>query len=175
MRRIVPTLLAALLLAAGGVARGDDDSSVTFKSRDGQVQLVMPQGWVQQQSSNSSAAIEARNDDYDAFVMVLVEGRDDPYALLEDYATSRRDEVLSHLVKSKCSGAESLQVNGFKAIRYEIHGRSAKSQEDFGYFLCIVQMRHHYVEVVSWSPEKAFPDNAATLKSATMNVGYNEQ
>ena len=175
MKGIALTLLAALLLAAGGVARGDEGSSVTFKSADGQVQITMPEGWVQQQSSNSTAAIEARNDDYDAFVMVLIEDRDDPYAALEDYANSRRDEVLSHLVKSKCSDAESLQVNGFKAIRFEIHGTSAKSQEEFGYFLCIVQMRHHYVEVVSWSPQKAFADNAAVLKSAVMNVGYNEQ
>ncbi len=174
MKGIAITLLAALLLAPGGVARGDDDSSVTFKSSNGQVQLTMPEGWVQQQSSNSTAAIEARNDDYDAFVMVLIEDRDDPYAALEDYANSRRDEVLSHLVKSKCSDPESLEMNGYKAIRFEIHGTSAKSQEDFGYFLCIVQMRHHYVEVISWSPEKSFAANAPVLRSAVKNVGYNE-
>jgi len=175
MKRLALTLLALMLIPAPASVRADDGSPVTFKSSDGQVQLVMPAGWVQQQSSNPSAAIEARNDDYDAFVMVLIEDRDDPYALLSDYAKSRRDEVLSHLVRSKCSQPESLQVNGFQAIRFEIHGTSAKSQQDFGYFLCIVQMRHHYVEVVSWSPEKDFPDNAPILKDAVKDVGYNEQ
>src|SRR5580658_6354792 len=152
--------LAAILLTSPLVLRADDSSStVTFKSQDGLVELVLPAGWVQQESSNPTAAIEARNDDFDAFVMVLIENRDDPYMLLSDYAKGRRDEVLSHLVKSTCSDPESIDVNSYKAIRYEIHGTSPKSRDDFGYFLTIVQMHHHYVEVVSWGLESHFADN----------------
>jgi hypothetical protein len=175
LNRFGMLLSALVLLAAPLGLRADDDSTVTFTSRDGLVQLVMPAGWVQQQSSNPGAAIEARNEDYDAFVMVLIENRDDPYMLLADYAKGRRDEVLSHLVKSKCSDPESIDVNSYKAIRYEIHGTSPISREDFGYFLTIVQMRRHYVEVVSWAVEKHFPENASILKDSAKNVGYKEE
>src|ERR1700722_11430868 len=100
--RTFTTLFAvALALLFAPVRANDTDSNVTIKSKDGQVQLVMPDGWVSQPSSNPSAALEARNEDSNAFVMVLVVNRDDPYLPLADYAKERRDEVLSHLVNSK--------------------------------------------------------------------------
>ena len=168
-------LIALVLTLASHLAplRADDtDSSVTVKSQDGQVQLVVPDGWVAECSSNPVAAIEARNDDWDAFVMVLIANRDDPYATLDDYSKTCRDEVLSHLVKSKCSDPESIDVNGYKAIRYEIHGTSPASRVQFGYFVTIVQMRRHYLEVVSWSVEKHFADNAPILKPMVNSVTY---
>lgn len=152
--------------------RADDGDSVTFKSDDGKVQLVMPTGWVQQTSSNPSAALEARNEDYDAYVLIIIADRADPYLTLNDYASGRRDDVLSHLVKSKSSDPESLEIGGYKAVRFEIHGTRADSKLEFGYFLTIIQMRRHYVEVISWSPEKHFPENADTLRDAAKHVTY---
>jgi hypothetical protein len=168
-------LMALVLTLTSHLAalRADDaDSNVTVKSRDGQVQVVVPDGWLAEKSSNPGAAIEARNDDSDAFVMVLTANRDDPYLALDDYSKTCRDEVLSHLVKSKCSDPESIEVNGYKAIQYEIHGTSPASKVQFGYFVTIVQMRRHYLEVVAWSVEKYFADNAPVLKPMVNNVTY---
>jgi len=168
-------LITLVLTLASDLAplRADDtDSSVTVKSQDGQGQLVVPEAWMAENSSNPGAAIEAGNDDADAFVMVMITNRDDPYATLDDYSTPLRDEVLSHLVKSKCSDPEPIEVNGYKAIRYEIHGTSPASKVQFGYFVTIVQMRRHYLEVVAWSVEKHFADNAPVLKPMPNNVTY---
>jgi hypothetical protein len=171
--RIALTALVLTLAWHPAPLRADDtDSSVTVKSPDGQVQVVVPNGWVAANSSNPAAAIEARSDDTDAFVMVLIANRDDPYLALDDYCKTCRDEVLSHLVKSKCSAPEPIEVNGFKAIRYEIHGTSPASKVKFGYFVTIVQMRRHYLEVVSWSVEKYFADNAPVLKPMANSVTY---
>jgi hypothetical protein len=166
------SLVFALASYLAPLRADDADSNVTVKSQDGQVQLVVPEGWVAENSSNPGAAIEARNDDCDAFVMVLITNRDDPYATLDDYSKTLRDEVLSHLVKSKCSDPEPIEVNGYKAIRYEVHGTSPASKVEFGYFVTIVQMRRHYLEVVSWSLEKHFADNAPVLKPMVNNVTY---
>jgi hypothetical protein len=169
------TLTALVLILASNLAplRADDtDSSVTVKSKDGQVRVVVPEGWVAENSSNPGAAIEARNEDSDAFVMVLIANRDDPYATLDDDAKTLRDEVLSHLVKSKCSDPEPIEINGYKAIRYEIHGTSPASKVQFGYFVTMVRMRRHYLEVVTWSVEKHFADNAPVLKPMPNSVSY---
>jgi hypothetical protein len=150
--RTITTLFAvALSLSLGSALADDADSTATFKSDDGKVQLVMPAGWVTEKSSNPSAALQCRNDDADAFVMVLVTDRTDPYETLDDYANGRRDEVLSHLVNAKYTGPDELQIDGFKALQYEVHGTSPVSKVDFGYFLTIVRMRHHYLEIVSWA------------------------
>jgi len=134
--------------------------------------VVLPNGRLAEKSSNPGAAIEARNDASDAFVTVLIATRDDLGPALNDYSTPLRDEVLSHLVKSKCSDPEPIEVNGYKAIRYEIHGTSPASKVQFGYFVTIVQMRRHYLEVVAWSVEKHFADNAPVLKPMPNNVTY---
>ena len=173
MMMVCRVLLIALILISVCPLRADDaGSSTTLKSKDGQVQLVVPEGWVAEKSSNPGAAIEARNDDSDAFVMVMIADRDDPYLALDDYAKTRRDEVLSHLVKPKCSNPEPIEVNGFKAIRYEIHGVSPASKVDFGFFLTIVQLRRHYLEVVAWSVGEDFADNAPLLKLMASSVSY---
>ena len=124
------------------------DEKVTLKSHDGLSQIVLPEGWVAADSSNSAAAIEGRDEDSNAFVMVIIADRTDPYATLAEYARDRRNEVLSHLVKSKCSQPQELQWNGFNAVQYEIHGTFAASKVAFGYFLTVIEVKHHYVEVV---------------------------
>jgi hypothetical protein len=168
------TILSAILftLILGSAHADDADSNVTLKSDDGKVQLVMPPGWIRQKSSNPTAALECINDDSDAFVMVVVTDRSDPYETLDDYAKERRDEVLSHLVNAKYTGPDPLQIDGFKAQQYEVHGKSRVSKVDFGYFLTIVQMRRHYLEIVSWSTERHFPENADALKSAAKGATY---
>jgi hypothetical protein len=171
--RSIMTLFAAVfVLSLGTVLADDADSSATLKSDDGKVQLTMPAGWVTQKSSNPSAVLEGRNDDSNAFVMVMVTDRTDPYETLDDYAKGRRDEVLSHLVDAKFTGPDDLQVDGFKAKQYEVHGTSPASKVNFGYFLTIVQMRRHYLEIVSWSTERHFGENSDVLKSAAKTATY---
>lgn len=148
------------------------DDKVTLKSHDGQTQIVLPPGWVSQDSTNSAAVLEGRNEDSNAFVMVMIADRSDPYATLEEYAGDRRNEVLSHLVKSKCSDSREFQWNDYKAIQYEIHGTFAASKIPFGYFLTVVQVGRHYLEVVGWAVEKRFDENAQTLRDAVGNVTY---
>jgi hypothetical protein len=164
--------VAAFCLSLGLVFADDADSTATLKSDDGKVQLVMPAGWVTQKSSNPSAALEGRNEDSNAFVMVLVTDRSDPYETLDDYAKARRDEVLSHLVNAKYTGPDELEIGGFKAQQYEVHGTSPVSKVDFGYFLTIVRMRRHYLEIVSWSTERHFAENSDVLKSAAKRATF---
>jgi hypothetical protein len=145
---------------------------VTLKSKDGLTQIVLPDGWVPADSSNSSAAIEGRDEDSNAFVMVIIADRTDPYATLAEYARDRRNEVLSHLVKSKCTQPQESQWNGFNAVQYEIHGTFAASKVAFGYLLTVIEVKHHYVEIVGWSVDTIFDQFAQTLRDATNNVTY---
>jgi hypothetical protein len=145
---------------------------VTLKSKDGVTQIVLPDGWVAADSSNSSAAIEGRDEDSNAFVMVIVADRTDPYATLAEYARDRRNEVLSHLVKSKCTQPQDIQWNGYNGVQYEIHGTFAASKVAFGYFLTVIEVKHHYVEVVGWSLDTTFDQFAQTLRDAVNNVTY---
>jgi hypothetical protein len=171
-RKFMAVFAFALALSLVPALADDANSSVAIKSDDGKVQIVVPPGWVKQQSTNPGAALEVRNEDSNAFVMVMVTDRSDPYLALEDYARQRRDEILSHLINARFTGPDDLKLNGFKALQYEVHGTQPKSQMDFGYFLTIAQMRHHYLEVIAWSPEKHFADNADTLKSTAKSATY---
>jgi hypothetical protein len=173
--RALPFAFALVLALPLVPLRADDAGSNVLKSDDGKVQLSAPDGWVKDQSTTQSAALEARDEDSDAFLMVLVADRSDPYLTLDDYGNGIRDDVLSHLVKSKCSQPESLQIGGFKAMRFEIHGVKPDSKMAFGYFLTIIQMHHHYVQVVGWAMEKVFADNANTLRDAGKNVSFKEE
>jgi hypothetical protein len=173
MMMVYRLALITIVLALVCPLRADDaGAGTTVKSADGQVQLLVPEGWLAEKSSNSAAAVEARNEDWDAFVMVMIAGRDDPYLALDDYAKTCRDEVLSHLVQSKCSVPEHIEINGYKAIRYEIHGTSPASKVCFGYFVTIAQLKRHYLEVVAWSVEEDFADNAPLLKPMANSVSY---
>jgi hypothetical protein len=172
-KRICFVAFALAIALAVSCVRGDDsDSTVTLKSDDGKVQLIMPVGWVKLKSSNSGAALETRNDDYDGFVMVIITDRSDPYEPLEDHAKGQRDEILSHLVNSRYTGPDEVTVESFKGLQYEIHGTAPASKVDFGYFLTVVQMRRHYLEIVSWSIQRNFAKNADDLKSAAKNASY---
>jgi hypothetical protein len=165
--------LAATLAFPFASARADDDqNNVVIKSDDGKVQLSVPPGWTKRDSTTSGAALEARDEDSQAFIMVIVADRSDPYLTLDEYAKDLRDQILSHLVKSRATAGESFKIDDFKSIRYEIHGTKPDSKLPFGYYLTIIQMRRHYVQVISWSLEKHFQDNAQTLKEAAKNVSY---
>jgi hypothetical protein len=161
-----------LVISSLHVSPGWADDQVTLKSGDGQTQLVLPAGWVDEKSSNSAAAIEGRDEDANAFVMVLIAQRTDPYATLDEYAHDRRNEVLSHLVHSTCSSPQEIQWNGHKAVQYEIHGLYAASKISFGYFLTIAEVGRRYVEVVGWAVQTHFADNAGVLKDAINHVTY---
>jgi hypothetical protein len=171
-RALFFALVAALTLHLVPSRADDASSTVVLKSDDGQVQLSVPDGWLKLKSSTEGAALEARDEDSEAFIMVIVAERNDPYITLDEYGRDLRDQVLSHLVKSKCSQGETLQIGGFKAIRYEIHGIKPDSKLGFGYFVTIIQMRRHYVQVIGWSPEKHFAGNADLLKNAAKNVSF---
>jgi hypothetical protein len=148
------------------------DDKATLKSHDGLTQIDLPEGWVAADSTNSAAAIEGRNEDSTAFIMVVIADRSDPYATIQEYARDRKNEVLSHLVRSKCSSAQESQWKGYNSVQYEIHGTFAASKTAFGYFLTIIEVKHHYIEVVGWSVEKNFDENASTLRDAASNVAY---
>jgi hypothetical protein len=165
--------LGLILVLHLAPSQADDNDTVTLKSSDGQVQVVMPAGWVQQPSSNPSAVLEARDEDFEAFVEVIIADRTDPYLSIDDYTRGLRDDILSHLVKSKSSDPEKLTIGSFKTIRYELHGTRPDSKLPFGYFLTVIQMHRHYVEIISWSPEKNFPDKTQILKDAAKQVTYN--
>jgi hypothetical protein len=170
--RILFAALAVVLCLQLAPLRADDSAKVTLKSKDEQTAIVLPEGWLAQDSTNPAAVIEARNEDSNAFVMVVVADRTDPYATLAEYARDRRNEVMSHLVKSKCSQPRELQWNSYNAIQYEIHGTFAESKVGFGYFLTVVEVRRHYLEVVGWALEKHFDENATVLRDAINNVSY---
>jgi hypothetical protein len=167
-------LFAAAFIFALHLAPLRADDATVLKSDDGKIQLSVPEGWLKAHSSNSAASLEAHDEDSDAFIMVIIADRTDPYLTLDDYGKGIRDDILSHLIKSKSSNPELLEIGGFKAVRYEIHGTKPESKMAFGYFLTIIQMHHHYVQVISWAQEKDLPDNAETLKSAGKNVSFNE-
>lgn len=171
-RTFTPWVAVLFAFSLGTVLADDADSTATLKSDDGKIQLVMPSDWVKGKSSNPAAALEAHNEDSNAFVMVVVADRSDPYLPLDDYAKQRRDEVLSHLVDGRYTGPDELKIAGFRALQYELHGTSPASKVDFGYFLTVVQMRRHYLEIVAWSPERHFAENADVLKSAAKNASF---
>jgi hypothetical protein len=171
-RALVFALITALALPLAVLRADDTNPNVVLKSDDGLVQLSAPDGWVKLKSSTEGASLEARDEDSEAFIMVIIADRTDPYITIDEYGSDLRDQVLAHLVKSKCSQGEPMQIGGFKAIRYEIHGVKPESKVPFGYFVTIIQMRRHYVEVIAWSLEKHFPDNAELLRNAAKNVSY---
>ncbi|HEY1921976.1 MAG TPA: hypothetical protein VGG44_04360 [Tepidisphaeraceae bacterium] len=169
LRILVTAVALALSIHLSTLWAGE---KVTLKSKDGLSQIVLPEGWVAADSSNPAAAIEGRDEDSNAFVMVIIADRTDPYATLSEFARDRRNEVLSHLVKSKCTQPREFQWNDSNAVQYEIHGTFAASKVAFGYFLTVIEVKHHYIEVVGWSVDTAFDDFAQTLRDAASNVTY---
>src|SRR5580704_6919500 len=136
-RILFAAFIAGLTLQLSTLRADDNAQGVTLKNDYGTVQLTMPAGWVPTKSSNSGAAIEARDEDSDAFVMVRIDDRTDPYATVDDYGKDRRNEILSHLVKSKTTDPKITQFNDHDAVVYEIHGTLPATKMELGYVLTI--------------------------------------
>lgn len=135
-------------------------------------QLIVPAGWIEKSPPGGSSQIEARNLAGDEFVQVLAEKSADFDTTLEHYAEGRFNHFITHMDNSNSSVAENLTINGYPAIRRELHGTMKQSRAKLCYVVTVLQSKNLFVQVIAWTPESSLAQNEAEMK--TLADGFKE-
>lgn len=158
--RLLSFPMVCLLLIFPAAVKAADNGA-TVKSVDGELQLLLPEGWESNDIHSGETQILASNRAKHEFVSVISIAAADFAGTFAEYAASRQRAVKASLVDAKASDGKTVQINGHPAIQYEIHGTLLKGGIKIGYLLSILQMPKHIVQMAAWTTESHFALNAA--------------
>jgi len=165
-------VLSGCLLLTGLLFATSLYADQTLKSKDGEIQLTLPDGWKEKSTENASITIDAENVAKHEYVMVLSEASADFADPFEKYAKDRAVAMGDKLDDSTVSDVKPVKANGKDALQYEIHGITKSPRVKVAYLLTVVKGDSHFIQVVGWATESKF---AAGLKDfAALPDGISE-
>jgi hypothetical protein len=130
-----------------------------FQSKDGEIQLTLPDGWQQTTPKNPAIIIDAENVANHEHANVLAEASADFSESLQEYAKGRAESMGRNLDNSVVSQPTSVKAAGKDAIQYEIHGTTKTAGHiKLGYLMTVVQGSSHFIQVIGWSTQSHFAD-----------------
>ncbi len=163
MKRIA-LIIVTIAILAPGIAPADFGDGKTFRSADGQYQLVLPKGWESTDFHVDTVQIGAVNKHSGDYVELIVEDRQNYVDSLDQYAEAKRDTMAMSLDNPHMTAAQRLTINGLDAMRFELHGQLPNSNVSVGYVLTIMKTKTHYIQVVGWTQDSHFSDNQGELE-----------
>jgi hypothetical protein len=141
----------------------------TIEGKSKQVELQLPEGWAQEESSNKDAELLAHHEGKDCYVLVIIDDKADIDGGLKKYAERRRDAIAANNESSKKGEAKEVKVNGMPAIQYEIQGVRPSGLK-LHYLLTVVETDRFYAQVMGWSTESKFEGAKAALAEAPQGL-----
>jgi hypothetical protein len=165
-------LILTIAMLASGPARADSGDGKTFRSADGQYQLVLTKDWESADFHLDTVQIGAINKHAGEYVEIVVENRQDYVDSLDEYAEAKRDTMALSLDNPRATPAQRVNVNGLDALRLELHGQLPNSSVSVGYVLTVIKTKTHYIQVIGWTLESHFSDNQAELEGVA--TGFSE-
>jgi hypothetical protein len=152
----------------GTFAAGGGGQVVTSKNGDSQVRL--PAHWSPLQGLHERATIQAGNKQREEYLIVLSESKanfaDD--FTYRDYSRITREGLMKNIEQPKVVGEPTeLLINGRRAVRYEIHGVSAKTRLKIVYLHTTVDGEKSFHQVLTWTLPTRLAEARAALEEAT--------
>jgi hypothetical protein len=163
MKLLALTILTIAILASE-IARADSSDGKSFRSADGQYQLILAKDWESADFHLDTVQIGAINKHDGDYVEIIAEDRQDYVDSLNEYAEAKRDTMAMSLDNPRMTSAGRLTINGLDAMRFEIHGQLPNSNVSVGYVLTVIKTKTHYIEVIGWTQESHFSNNQAELE-----------
>jgi hypothetical protein len=142
---------------------------VILTSRDGRIQLHVPDGYSERTPPKAVISLEALNYAESATILVISEGQSQ-FDSLQAYGEIIRQMMLDKLKDAQSDSGIKLQISGNPAIRYEITGISSGGLR-MGFLVTIIQTETRFTQVIGSCVRAQFSDRkdefakiAATLK-----------
>lgn len=156
-------LVAGLALVLGSCSIGSSPpKEVQFL--DGQFSMMKPGSWSMLSNLNDKADLQMGNPFREAYCTVLTESKEDfrDDFSLEEFGEITRGTLLSSVQDASSDGPESLDVNGQRAIRYELAG--SVDNVKVRYWHIVVDADSHFHQVILWSLPSKFEGNRSDFE-----------
>lgn len=145
---VFPLLLAPLLVV--GCSPGEPK---TIKSTDGTSSVVVPGDWKVMAELHDEAELEVGQPVKETYAIVLTERKAElellDIATIEKHSEITRTDLVSGLVGAKVEGPKELEINGMKAIQYEI---TAKLEGlDVVWLHTTIDGKEHIHQLLAWT------------------------
>jgi len=164
--RTLVVLLAVLSLALPLAAQ--TAKTKVIESSDGSLKLSVPAGWSPQEL-NDAAEIQVGDADENAYLIVLIEKKDDLFGWnIERHSFVTLGKLLSDVDLPKISGPKAMKIGDFPAIQYE--GRGAASGTNIVYLHTTIETPDLFAQILAWTVPSKEAANRKKLESAILSV-----
>jgi hypothetical protein len=165
-RLVLFTMTIMLLIAANGCADETSEGSKVITSDDGFCQLEIPNDWSLRSDLNDYANIQAANLKKEVYVITISEYKIDfaDDTTLESYSDITYQTFVDSLTDPvMISGPTQLEINGRRALQYEIRGEVEGVRA-----VCLhtsVDGEKGFHQVLAWTLISKYEKNLALLRS----------
>ncbi len=168
-QRLVPILVGVALLGmALSVAinffRGSPKQPGAL---GGRLTVELPPGWKTVDSLNPLANLKVGDPVADVYLIVVSEKKSEAKeSELGRYSLAVRQRLRSSLADSSEQGPWWISIGAYRALRYEIRGRSQDGM-DVIYLHTVVETPEYFHQIVGWAEAKNYPKNQSTLRKVS--------
>ncbi|MEM9264181.1 MAG: hypothetical protein AAGA46_01520 [Cyanobacteria bacterium P01_F01_bin.13] len=137
-----------------------------LENKSSNVQLTLPQGWVDVQTLRPDADLYAAREDRAMYVMVLADSKGSEVGGFS--LANNADQYLSFLdrgLTQEQPGVATIMtsLNGLDAVQYEVRGRV--DNQPIVYLHTTVEGDTNYYQVVAWTTAENYPAARAELET----------
>jgi len=153
MRKVAGSIF---IFALAGLLVSSSLADTSARSKDGKVEVSLPEGWTQTSLPDSHANIDLHHPDSRGVATVRTELKSDlPDQDLKHYAAGKIKHLT--LTNRKMGAPQEVTINRMPAVRYEATGevKDYKGKYWFTFFETDTQ----FIEVTTWSVPSKFDDN----------------
>ena len=169
---LIILLLSVLFISAcsssnnGSNTSGGDKEEKTFTSKDGQVELTVNKGWVEDPVLNEQAILavsERKNEKY-AIVNALLKSNMADGATLDDFKAIFMSNIDLSITNAEESNNKTINVASTEAQLFEITGEAQKVKVH--YLVALLEKGGSFYQIITWSTQSKFEDNKQELLQA---------
>ncbi|WIV19190.1 hypothetical protein QPK24_23230 [Paenibacillus polygoni] len=145
---------------------GDDKEEKTFTSKDGQVELTVNKGWVEDPPLNEQAILavsERKNEKY-AIVNSLLKSNMADGATLDDFKAIFMSNIDLSITNAEESNNKTINVDSTEAQLFEITGEAQKVKVH--YLVALLEKGGSFYQIITWSTQSKFEANKEELLQA---------
>ncbi len=139
-------------------------SGKVLTSKDGAIQITVPNGWVVTTDLNDKAALQTAEPDKMLYLIVLTYNKSDhPSMTLESLVDITLKEIKEQVANPRAVGPTSLKIDGLPAIQHEVYGNF----EVYGVVFknTVVETPKHFQQIVVWTTQAAYAEDKETLEN----------
>lgn len=162
------SVVVALAVAFMLPLSAQSGSERVVRSTDDRLQISVPADWTAQ-DLNEAAEIQVGNEEENAFLIVLIELKEDLFGWnLDRHSHVTLGTLLAGVDLPKISGPKPIKVAGFPAVQYEIRGASGGS--NIVYLHTTVETPQLFAQVLAWTVPSQEAATRKQLEKAILSL-----